>query len=117
MSRVTWERSASARRTVYTKCVPDFLANHRLLMCYKTGMIKRSLIRPVRLAVTALLWLGSVPGEWFDGLHTVYAQSSADNPVVQIDTSAGSFSLEMFPSSAPVTVANFLKYVSDGDFD
>ena len=117
MSRIKWERPSGTRRAVYTRCVPDSTANHRPRMCYKTGMIKRSLIRPVLLAVTVLLWLGSVPGEWFDGFHTVYAQSSTDNPVVQIDTSAGSFSIEMFPSSAPITVANFLKYVSDGDFD
>ncbi len=36
--------------------------------------------------------------------------------IVHVDTPLGSFELELFPDVAPVTVANFLEYVTDGDF-
>ncbi|WP_037026792.1 peptidylprolyl isomerase [Psychromonas aquimarina] len=40
---------------------------------------------------------------------------SADNPVVEMDTSAGKIIIELFPEQSPETVANFLAYVeSDG---
>ena len=42
---------------------------------------------------------------------------AADAPViVRIETPLGSFDVELFPDVTPVTVANFLKYVTDGDF-
>src|ERR1700761_3956408 len=37
--------------------------------------------------------------------------------MVQFETSHGSFTIELFEKDAPVTVANFLKYVDDGFFD
>jgi len=36
--------------------------------------------------------------------------------VVRFDTPLGSFEVELFPDVAPITVANFLRYVSDGDY-
>lgn len=42
---------------------------------------------------------------------------AADAPViVRIETPLGGFDVELFPDVTPVTVANFLKYVTDGDF-
>ncbi len=38
----------------------------------------------------------------------------AANPQVDIDTSAGTIRVELFPDAAPKTVANFLQYVKDG---
>ena len=38
----------------------------------------------------------------------------AANPVVNVETTAGSFRIELYPERAPVTVANFLRYVEDG---
>ena len=38
----------------------------------------------------------------------------ADNPRVEFKTSAGSFTLELYPDKAPKTVANFLEYVKSG---
>ncbi|MDI9335879.1 MAG: peptidylprolyl isomerase [Gammaproteobacteria bacterium] len=35
------------------------------------------------------------------------------NPSVQVSTSFGDFSLELYPQQAPFTVANFLQYVED----
>lgn len=49
----------------------------------------------------------------------IFAQNSADDaatkyPTVLIETSAGSFTVELFATRAPLTVANFLKYVDSG---
>ncbi len=37
--------------------------------------------------------------------------------MVRFETSHGSFTIELFPKEAPVTVENFLRYVDDGFFD
>jgi peptidyl-prolyl cis-trans isomerase A (cyclophilin A) len=37
--------------------------------------------------------------------------------MVKFETSQGSFTIELFPKEAPVTVENFLRYVDDGFFD
>jgi peptidyl-prolyl cis-trans isomerase A (cyclophilin A) len=37
--------------------------------------------------------------------------------MIQFETSHGSFTVELFPKEAPVTVENFLRYVDDGHFD
>ncbi|MFP4307528.1 MAG: peptidylprolyl isomerase [Desulfococcaceae bacterium] len=39
------------------------------------------------------------------------------NPVVRLDTSLGAIRLELYPEQAPVTVDNFLYYVSAGFYD
>lgn len=39
------------------------------------------------------------------------------NPSVRFKTSQGEFTVELFPEEAPITVENFLQYVSDGFFD
>jgi len=41
----------------------------------------------------------------------------AQNPRVEIKTSTGSFVLELYPESAPKTVANFLRYARDGFYN
>ena len=83
-------------------------------MCYKTGMIKRSLVRTSVLVAATFVSLACSSGGW----TTVYAQSgTATNPVVRIDTAVGTFSIELFESTTPITVANFLRYVGDGDYN
>lgn len=43
---------------------------------------------------------------------------AADEPVrVRLDTSAGALMVELYPEKAPVTVANFLRYVDEGRYD
>jgi peptidyl-prolyl cis-trans isomerase A (cyclophilin A) len=37
--------------------------------------------------------------------------------MVRFETSHGSFTIELFPKEAPITVENFLQYVDDGFFD
>jgi peptidyl-prolyl cis-trans isomerase A (cyclophilin A) len=39
------------------------------------------------------------------------------NPTVLFTTSLGEFSIELYPDEAPISVANFLRYVDDGFFD
>src|SRR5690606_15618995 len=46
------------------------------------------------------------------------SQASAEVlDLVCFETNLGEFCLHLFPEDAPQTVANFLKYVEDGDFD
>ncbi len=42
---------------------------------------------------------------------------AADNPVVVVETSLGSFEVELFADKAPKTVENFLGYVDDKFYD
>jgi peptidyl-prolyl cis-trans isomerase B (cyclophilin B) len=39
------------------------------------------------------------------------------NPVVQMDTSLGTITIELFEDQAPITVKNFLAYVDAGHYD
>lgn len=59
-----------------------------------------------RVLLTGLLGLFAIGSAW--------SQSAA--PQVQFDTTAGSFTVELYPKKAPQTVANFLQYVRDGHY-
>jgi len=37
--------------------------------------------------------------------------------MIRFETTHGSFTVELFPKEAPITVENFLRYVDDGHFD
>ncbi|MBO5959528.1 MAG: peptidyl-prolyl cis-trans isomerase [Lentisphaeria bacterium] len=39
------------------------------------------------------------------------------NPVVEMETSLGTITIELFEKEAPITVANFLKYVDDAFYE
>jgi cyclophilin family peptidyl-prolyl cis-trans isomerase len=43
--------------------------------------------------------------------------SDGNNPVVVMETSMGTVKMELFQNKAPITVANFLRYVDDKHFD
>ena len=43
--------------------------------------------------------------------------SAAERSLVKMETSMGDIVIELFPDKAPLTVANFLKYVNDGAYD
>lgn len=47
----------------------------------------------------------------------IACNASAANPRVELATSMGSITLELYPDKAPATVANFLRYVKDGFYD
>ncbi len=42
---------------------------------------------------------------------------AAENPRVLVETSQGSFELELYPEQAPKSVANFLEYVNSGFYN
>ncbi len=66
--------------------------------------------RPARAVSTLLLVLVMT------SLAAAPISRAADAHIVRVDTPLGSFDIELFEDVAPVTVANFLKYVSDGDY-
>jgi cyclophilin family peptidyl-prolyl cis-trans isomerase len=41
----------------------------------------------------------------------------ANDPIVTVDTNFGNFQIQLYPSVAPQTVANFLTYVDDGAYN
>ena len=43
--------------------------------------------------------------------------AAQDNPVVVMDTSMGTITIELFGEAAPISVENFLSYVDDGHYD
>ena len=50
-------------------------------------------------------------------IATAQAQTDNDRTRVHVDTALGSFSIELLDDDSPNTVANFLNYVRDGDYD
>ena len=50
-------------------------------------------------------------------LAVVTAPARAANPQVELDTSAGTIRLELYPNAAPKTVENFLEYVKSHHYD
>ncbi len=58
------------------------------------------------IGLSVCLWAGSVS-----------AQDDDKHPVVILDTSYGSITLELDREKAPITVENFLKYVDGGFYD
>lgn len=65
--------------------------------------ISRSRVR-LALAITA-------------GALALATRADAQNPRVRIDTDAGPITVEIYADKAPVTAANFLKYVTDKRYD
>ena len=59
----------------------------------------------VLIVVCAAMTLGSPPA------------SAQDNPVVVMETSLGSITIELLQSDSPISVENFLGYVNDGFFE
>ncbi|MBN9120079.1 MAG: peptidyl-prolyl cis-trans isomerase [Planctomycetes bacterium] len=53
----------------------------------------------------------------FVALGMVAGSARAANPVVAVETSMGTFKIELFEDKAPETVKNFLKYVEDKHYD
>ena len=50
-------------------------------------------------------------------LGILAAPALAANPQVELDTSAGTIKVELYPDAAPKTVENFLKYVQAGHYN
>lgn len=58
--------------------------------------------------------VGRLLGCWLLVLMLSSPAVRADNPRVTMLTGAGAITLELYPEAAPVTVANFLRYVDAG---
>jgi cyclophilin family peptidyl-prolyl cis-trans isomerase len=69
-----------------------------------------------RLGAPLVLGLGTLAGLSF-GTAAAQDQAKAEAPIVVLDTSAGAITIELAPDKAPITVANFLKYVDAGFYD
>ncbi|RQW63904.1 peptidylprolyl isomerase [Vibrio viridaestus] len=50
------------------------------------------------------------------GLLSFMSASVWSAPTIEVDTSEGAFTVELNQEKAPITVANFLKYVKDGSY-
>ena len=50
-------------------------------------------------------------------LSSVITHGALASDIVRVDTDSGSFVLEMYADTAPVTVANFLSYVNSGAYE
>jgi cyclophilin family peptidyl-prolyl cis-trans isomerase len=50
-------------------------------------------------------------------LAAIVSVPAVANTIVRMQTDLGSVDIELFDTAAPETVANFLKYVNDGDYD
>ena len=65
--------------------------------------------------MTLLVWLALAMFQTSPVAQTSAPQSGGvGNPVVVIETSAGSITIELFKEQAPVSVENFLRYARDG---
>ncbi|MDT8398153.1 MAG: peptidylprolyl isomerase [Pseudomonadales bacterium] len=64
-------------------------------------------MKPLKLFSLLLL----TPMSW------LFSAGAAAQNIVCVDTNMGEFCMELLPEAAPGTVANFLNYVNDGDFD
>ena len=50
------------------------------------------------------------------GAASAAPAAGAARPLVEVETSLGNFTIQLFPDRAPLTVANFLKYVDRGQY-
>ena len=66
------------------------------------------------MALRKLVLMGVVAAMTLGSAGPADAQ---DNPVVVLETSLGSMTVELFRDRAPITVDNFLGYVEDGFFE
>ena len=69
-------------------------------------------MRPIVFTLGVLLACASVPAP-----ATAQASAKADTVRVRVQTELGDIVLELDPAHAPVTTANFLRYVDGGHYD
>lgn len=69
-------------------------------------------LMPLHFLLTLLVALQTGPGA-----SPVAAAPAPGNPIVVISTSHGDITVELFKERAPVSVQNFVSYVSDGFYD
>lgn len=78
---------------------------------------KQSGIKPVYIAAVVLVVILVVAVGWY--VYSLYGSASPPTKLVyaRIDTTMGSFEVELFASSAPKTVANFINLAEGGFYN
>jgi cyclophilin family peptidyl-prolyl cis-trans isomerase len=67
--------------------------------------------------LSTIAWQASVAADPPAAAAAAAAKPASSGPVlVQVVTSMGSFTIQLLPERAPLTVAHFLKYVDDGHY-
>jgi cyclophilin family peptidyl-prolyl cis-trans isomerase len=67
-----------------------------------------------RWIVIVVMWLAAMVQPGFASNENGQERS---NPMVVVETSEGTFKIELWADKAPVTVKNFMRYVDDGFYD
>jgi cyclophilin family peptidyl-prolyl cis-trans isomerase len=66
---------------------------------------------------STITWQASIAADPPPAAAAAAPKTAASGPVqVQVVTSMGNFTIELLPERAPLTVANFLKYVDEGHY-
>jgi peptidyl-prolyl cis-trans isomerase A (cyclophilin A) len=71
----------------------------------------------MKLGKSLLIIMLCVPVASFAQAGPGSPQGKSVNPMVLVKTNMGSFTVELFPKEAPITVANFLRYVDTKFYD
>src|SRR5580765_1862142 len=95
-------------------CAPS-RATHRSTSITAVGCYSSTAPRRQRRCVASLSSLASLL--YARSATSPATSASRKGNMIQFETSHGSFTVELFPKEAPVTVENFLRYVDDGHFD
>ena len=97
--------SLESSRTIFW--APDAWIEHRCSLPARDR--RRSNLMSILLALFGFLLQTPAPA--------APPQPAPGNPVVVIETSAGTITAELFKDRAPVSVENFLQYARDGHYD
>jgi cyclophilin family peptidyl-prolyl cis-trans isomerase len=71
---------------------------------------------PAVLSPLPMMTVSAVTNVPLVDLRSYFTITGFREPVVQFETSLGTFNLALFPSAAPITVTNFLGYVNSGKY-
>ncbi|HVC01793.1 MAG TPA: peptidylprolyl isomerase [Steroidobacteraceae bacterium] len=69
-----------------------------------------------KLLLGLVLITAAIGGACPAALAAKSAGAAPVRPLVEVDTSLGNFTIQLFPDRSPLTVANFLKYVARGQY-
>src|SRR6516162_2642250 len=95
-------------------CAPS-RPTHRSTSIAAAGCYSSTAPRRQRRCVASLSSLASLM--YARSAISPATSASRKGNMIQFETSHGTFTVELFPKEAPVTVENFLRYVDDGHFD
>jgi cyclophilin family peptidyl-prolyl cis-trans isomerase len=79
-------------------------------------MSQERFMNPLKFGSALALGIGLLTG-LASGTAAAQDEAKGEQPVVILDTSSGPITIALNPAKAPITVANFLKYVDDGFYD